>query len=412
MVRALLVYLYGCQIPDLLMYSPDPRLIKQLQIVDTPAEREFDELVQLASYICGTPTSLVTFLEPNRQFHKARVGFELTEIPLSQSFCQYACASGKQAMVVEDATKDSRFANNPLVTEDGVRFYAGVPIAGEDPDVPLGALCVLDKEARTLDEGQRSALKALANQAEQLLKQRVAAKKLEEKTQRLQQLNAELQEYSSVIAHDLKSPLTNLSMVVELLENSPGLDSLLNAPRFVHMMKASIQSQASMIDGLLEVRKNASFLEEPATTFSTHRIMDELLDAMPIEKMRVNITCKELFVYSRKTAVKQVLRNLLTNALKYSPLHMDVEVSFFKEEDSFGFFVQDFGPGIDPEHQKTIFKLFTTLKHKDHQGNTGTGLGLSIVKRIVDGLGGEIELASELGKGCRFTVTLEEVLYD
>lgn len=394
------------------MYSPDPKLIKQLQIVDTPAEQEFDELVKLASYICGTPTSLVTFLEPDRQFHKARVGFELGEIPLSQSFCQYACASGKQAMIVEDATKDSRFANNPLVTEDGVRFYAGVPISGEDSAVPLGALCVLDKKARTLDQGQRSALEALANQAEQLLKQRVAAKKLEEKTQRLELLNKELREYSSVIAHDLKAPLTNLSMVVELLESSPGIDSLHNAPRFVHMMKASIQSQASMIDGLLEVRKNASFLEEPATSFSTHGIMNELLDAMPIEKMRVNITCKELFVYSRKTAVKQVLRNLLTNALKYSPLHLDVEIGFFKKGDSFGFFVQDFGPGIDPEHQKSVFKLFTTLKNKDHQGNTGTGLGLSIVKRIVDGLDGEIELDSKLGKGCRFTVRLEEVLYD
>src|ERR1051325_554913 len=95
-----------------------------LDILDSEPEQDFDDIVALASNVCGTPMSLVTLLDTDRQWFKARVGTEKTETDRDSAFCAHAVL-GRDLLVVPDATKDRRFADNPLVTgDDGIRFYA------------------------------------------------------------------------------------------------------------------------------------------------------------------------------------------------------------------------------------------------------------------------------------------------
>lgn len=140
-------------------------------ILDTPRERDFDDIVFLAAQICDAPTALISLVDDRRQWFKAATGFEIAETVREIAFCAHAIAE-TETLVIEDARLDARFAQNPLVTGDPhVRFYAGAQLLTPD-GLALGTLCVLDSRPRGLPDAQRLALEALARQVVSLLEMR------------------------------------------------------------------------------------------------------------------------------------------------------------------------------------------------------------------------------------------------
>jgi PAS domain S-box-containing protein len=137
--------------------------LQAYEVLDSPAEPDFDELALLAARICETPIALVTLVDEERQWFKARVGLDISETPRHLAFCHYAIQQA-DLFVVPDATEDPRFADNPLVTGDpGIRFYAGAPLLSPEGQA-LGTLCVIDRVPRSLDAGVAEALSALSRQ--------------------------------------------------------------------------------------------------------------------------------------------------------------------------------------------------------------------------------------------------------
>ena len=145
--------------------------LRRYRILDTAPERAFDDLTYLASFFCKTPMALVSFIDRNRQWFKSRVGFSHAQTSRGLSFCTHTILQ-PTVMVIPDTAADSRFRNNALVTHDpAVRFYAGAPIFSMD-GLPLGALCVMDREPRTLTVGQEESLRAMSRLAGALLETR------------------------------------------------------------------------------------------------------------------------------------------------------------------------------------------------------------------------------------------------
>ena len=145
--------------------------LRKYRILDTEPERAFDDLALLASHICGTPIALITLVDADRQWFKARTGTSLTETSRAISFCSHAIEQ-RGLFIVPDAREDDRFRDNPLVTGGpSVRFYAGAPLRTRD-GYALGTLCVIDCIPRTLTDGQREALDALRRQVEAQLELR------------------------------------------------------------------------------------------------------------------------------------------------------------------------------------------------------------------------------------------------
>ena len=137
--------------------------LRRYQILDTPPEQAFDDFAVLASIVCQTPIALMTLVDSDRQWFKARFGLDTPETPREHAFCSYTIL-GDEVLVVEDATLDARFADNPLVTGvPHIRFYAGSPLIDGAGNV-LGSLCVIDKIPRRLTSEQGKALQALTRQ--------------------------------------------------------------------------------------------------------------------------------------------------------------------------------------------------------------------------------------------------------
>jgi len=138
--------------------------LERAEILDTPPEAPFDTVAQLAAPICEVPIALVSLVDRDRQWFKAKVGIAVSETPRELAFCAHAI-HGDVPLIVRDALTDARFSDNPLVVGDpNIRFYAGVPLHGDDGS-SLGTLCVIDRVPRELTPKQLQALDMLARQA-------------------------------------------------------------------------------------------------------------------------------------------------------------------------------------------------------------------------------------------------------
>ncbi|MFN6482834.1 MULTISPECIES: GAF domain-containing protein [unclassified Nostoc] len=135
--------------------------LRQYQILDTEPEEAYNNIAQLAAFICGTSISLVNFIDENRQWFKAKVGLDISEMPRCVGL-SYLCQEQRGVVVVSDTLADEKLANNSVVTGyPYIRFYAGVPLISPKGDL-LGTLCVIDQVPKELSQKQVEALVALS----------------------------------------------------------------------------------------------------------------------------------------------------------------------------------------------------------------------------------------------------------
>ncbi len=137
--------------------------LRAYDILDTPRETDFDDIVMLASRICDTPISVINLIDETRQWFKAETGLGVRETPLDTSLCAHVILQD-DFVEIPDTLADARMADNPLCLADpGLRFYAGALLKSK-AGYPIGTLCVLDNKPRTLNPMQRDALRILADQ--------------------------------------------------------------------------------------------------------------------------------------------------------------------------------------------------------------------------------------------------------
>tara|TARA_R110002126_G_scaffold4491_3_gene23586 strand:- start:1102 stop:2256 length:1155 start_codon:yes stop_codon:yes gene_type:complete len=384
--------------------------LRSYSILDTLPESDYDNITKIAAEICGTPISLISLIDDKRQWFKSHHGLDATETPKEYAFCGHAINTPNDVFIVQDARKDERFHDNPLVTGDPhVIFYAGVPLVSE-AGLPLGTLCVIDHKPNLLSQSQISSLSALSNQVINLLELRKSKQQLERTIMELEEKNEGLERFAVVAAHDLKTPLINISSLAQLFQNqykdildSEGLEML-------EMIIGSSGNLIGLIDGLLQYSKSESLLREGKSDIELQMLRTDLEGLFNYDHQLKLVLKSDLTkIKAHKTALHQILINLITNAIKYHDKEtVEIELGVSESDTHFLFYVKDNGPGIETIHQERIFKIFEKLAATDKFGVRGNGIGLATVKKIVEKLGGAIRVESDLGKGAKFIFSLEK----
>ncbi|RYY97075.1 MAG: hybrid sensor histidine kinase/response regulator [Chitinophagaceae bacterium] len=410
-------------IPAALPANEQQRLedLYSYNILDTAAERDFDELVELAAMICGTDMSLVTLVDRGRQWFKARIGVAASETPRSDAFCAHAILQG-HVLVIENALEDERFHDNPLVTgAPHIRFYAGAPIVSFN-GFTLGTVCVLDERPRQLDAMQLDALRKLARQASLLLEfrkkngqlKRILREQLQQR--QLAEVASKTQkQFLSTMSHEIRTPLNGVIGMTDLLlaeEPQPHQMEYLRALKFAsgHLL--------TVVNDVLDYNKiTSNSLSFEQVDFELPALVQDIVrhhaptargKGLKLE-LSLDATLPET-VNGDPARLTQVLHNLLSNALKFThegwvrievgpgaPVAGRIAVRFA---------VRDSGIGIAPDKLGAIFEEFGQAHAGINRQFGGSGLGLSISKKILELQGSEIHVQSKPGEGACFFFTL------
>ena len=392
--------------------SEDERLkeLESFSILRTIPESDYNDLASLAAQICNTPVSMVSLLEDNCQWFKATHGTDLKETPRSISFCGHAINDSSDVFIVEDATKDERFYDNPLVTGPPfIKFYAGVKLVS-DNGYPLGTLCVNDTKPSKLNADQIKGLKALSKQTMNILNLRKSKIDLEKALSEVNEKNQELERFASIAAHDIKSPLGSIQGMMALISEQYGSVIDEEGRKMLSLIENSAEKLQKLIEGLLSYSRNDKIFQEKRTTKTVEDLRKDILELFCSESnlnFHVKSQLKKITV--NQTALMQVLINLIANAIKYNDKEsIVIELGIDSDDKYYYFYVKDNGPGIPEKYQEKIFRIFEVLDQEDRYGERGNGIGLATVKKIIQKCDGTLSLESEIGKGSKFIFSIRK----
>ena len=381
-------------------------------ILDTLPEKEYDEITFLASQICGTPISLISLIDENRQWFKSHHGLDVTETPKEYAFCAHAIHEQDQIFIVHDSRKDERFHDNPLVTDNPlVIFYAGIPLVTQK-GYSLGTLCVIDNVPRNLNDTQIKALKVLANQLMKLLELRISLNEIRRSEQELKALNATKDKLFSIIGHDLRGPISGFKSLIEYMISGYDLTDIKSLEEILQDIQKSANSTYDLLENLLTWAKSQSreivFVPEKIKLKEIVLKINDLFSSVMTDKniQIIDNISDNIYVIADKNMLQTVLRNLISNAIKFTPNGKQIEISATKNEVEHIITIKDQGIGIK---QENLYKLFNNTAHLSTFGTNnekGSGLGLLLCKEFVEKCNGKIWAETEWGIGSSFNFTV------
>ena len=388
--------------------------LKQLwdySILNSAPEQDFDFITSLASQLSKTSISLISLVDEDRQWFKSCHGLNLTETSRDVSFCAHAINHPNEPFIIEDASKDERFIDNPLVVgEPFIRFYAGVPLVNKE-GFALGTLCVLDNSPKTLNSSQVSNLQSLAQQVVNLLELRKNKRDLERALNHLKFKNKELEEFTYITSHDLQEPVRTIVSLIEMISESY-TDELDDQGQ--EMMKYIISAgyrMKALILGLLDYSRLGR--EREVTWINCQDLIDEVNQDLSasIDESDASISYHDLpEIQGYRTELRLLFQNLISNAIKFrkSDQKPIIEVTCSSDTKQWKFCVADNGIGIPAKNKTQIFKIFQRLHARDEY--EGYGLGLTHCRKIIELHHGKIWVNSQLNKGSKFYFTIPKAI--
>ena len=390
------------------LHPDEVNRIEQLlryEVLDTQDEQAFDELTQLASTICGTEVSLITLVDQDRQWFKSKVGIDATETPREIAFCSHAILQ-EGIFEVPNASEDERFHDNPLVTGDpDIRFYAGAPLISPS-GLPIGTLCVIDSSPKKLTDEQQLALNTLAKQVISQLELRLHNRQLARMQKNQEQLFA-------VVAHDLRSPFNGILGLSQILHEKA---NSLTPKRLAAVSDAILDSSLrvyQLLDELLQWSRSqlGAVKVEMKSILIAPLILDTvefMKDAFKLKQINVDqILDETLTVRGDPNLIKTIVRNLLANALKYTPDKGSISIETLATADEVQIVIADTGSGI-PEDLKSELFSKPVVSHSGTRGESGNGLGLSICSDLAQKQGGHLSIDDTYNQGSKLILHMQQ----
>jgi signal transduction histidine kinase len=392
---------------SLLPVDEDERLeaLRRYEILDTPPDGAFERLTAIAARHFRVPISIVSLVDEDRIWFKSARGLEdVAQIDREPGLCASAILQD-DVWVVEEADADPRTLANPLVAGSfGLRFYAGAPLITAEGH-RLGTICVIDRKPREVTQEETETLADLASIVVDELELRLAARR---EAERLEQTRSD---FVVTAAHELRTPLTAVFGAAKTLARSAE-----ELPALQQQLVALIETQSERLNEIVEKVLVAAQLDQGRLPFAREVLDPAVVAAEAIEVARAAATPAHTLtltlagrlprVQADSMRLRQVLANLLENAIKYSPEGGRVELEVDARSGRVRFHVHDEGIGIPVADQARIFDKFVRVDPMLTSGIAGTGLGLHIARTFVERMGGSLGVSSVSGSGASFTAEL------
>ena len=414
-------------------HSCIPHFLMELNLLNAVPESDFDEIVQIASALAKTPISILSFLEGEKLWFKSKTGVSASYADKAGSFCAHTIETN-HPLIVEDASKDARFKNIPLVyAPTNMRFYAGVPISAGN-DEAVGSLCVIDRKPRTFSESQKKALIRLRNQIERLI---LLRKKINDHEHTISALTKEVEyryklelafidekkkseEYTKTkelflanMSHEIRTPL---NAIIGFSHQMGKTDLLPQQRLYMDSIQSAAKNLMNIVNDILDMSKiDAGKLSIEKIPFNFTEVIKDAL-SITSEKasekgLRLNLSLDiniSEHLIGDPQRLRQILINLINNAIKFTTKGViKVKTSLVEEREDIQIIsiaVSDTGLGMEASFLKRIFEHFSQEESSTSRKFGGTGLGLSITKHLLELMGGEISVESEKDKGSTFTI--------
>lgn len=333
-------------------------VLRDFGVLDTAPERDFDDIADLAAQICEVPVALISFVDKDRQWFKARTGLDPKETPISQSICAHVIRANTFTEI-SDTREDPRTADNPLVTgPEQFRFYAGALLQTAQ-GLPLGTLCVLDRVPRQLTDLQRRTLKVLADQIIRQLELRRALS------------DAEVMRRE--VDHRVKNSLQSIEALVRMQARQAG------SPE-VRAALDGVRGRLATVSGLHEALHQADAGATVNIAVFLHKVVQSVSQQLP-RHVQVDVNISDLTVSSRAaSALGMLVNECVTNAAKYAFRDRTdgrIDITGTQQGNSYRLVCADNGPGLGDMH------------------GGGTGLGLRIMQASAQTLGGEMNVLDD-----------------
>jgi signal transduction histidine kinase len=393
-------------------------------IFGTDPEEDYDQISRMLAAICGTPTAIISLVGQDELWFKSRINYDANRGPRNISFCGHAML-GQGVFVVEDATQDPRFADNPAVVEGGMRFYAGAPLLSES-GYAIGTICTIDTQPRRLDNLQVEAIQLFARQvmahmelrrANYQLQQQAAelmgrTKKLEQQADELRQLNLSKDRFFSIIAHDLKAPFQGILGFAELLDTDIDEMSHTEIRNIASYLHDTADGAFKLLDNLL----HWSMVESGKIVYTPRLLLVETLfdliegslsGVARHKQVGLSFECEhDLAVYGDENMLRSAIRNLVSNAIKFTPIGGHIAVRAYQNDQKIIFEIKDSGIGMTQIQMDHLFGSEHSHSTLGTAGESGTGLGLMLCKQFVQYHQGQIHVDSSIGDGSTFTIDI------
>lgn len=372
-------------------------VVEAYDVLGNPPRRELVALVDLAARVAGVPFATINLFTSETQHQVATAGFVGGTTSRENSFCSVTLDS-QEPVHISDAREDARFADNPHTTGElsSVRYYGAHPLRTPG-GVVIGTLCVYDEEVRPVTAQTSGDLALLADRVVDVLELELASRRLTEVNERLERSNERLTAFAGQVSHDLKNPLTSLSMSLEMLEME--IDDHPGATDTIARLRRASTRMGELIDRLLEFASTGVVPREETVDLAAEVavVIDDLAPAL--DAGRVTVGALPL-VTGDPSQLRSVLQNLIDNAVKFTGAGEvpDIDVSAADVAGGHRIEIADRGRGVSPEHNEHVFAPLARLDRR----MPGFGIGLATCRRIVEAHGGRIGVDQRDGGGAVF----------
>lgn len=384
-----------------------------LDLLDSENEAAFDNIVSLAANICKTEKAYITVLDTHRQWFKAAAGTEAKESSLDDSFCLHAVIADNPVMVVDNPTGDVRFYKMRPVLDGSIRYYAGVPIRMATGKA-IGTLCVCNSQSHQLSQEQLDNLQLLAKQVDYLLRERLERRMADARSKEAAARAASYQSIVYMIAQELRTPVQNAALILQMCAEESSLDSRLIG--LANMSQKQLNSILQSIKELLVISTRISD-DTPLRkeVVDVCQLLQQVVDGQKKTSAQkgnaVEVFCQveeEVFVDS--PALQLIVNNLLSNANKFTEDGV-ITVEAYKIDECLLIKIKDTGTGMSIRTVAAINAGEMVTAVSGTREEKGLGAGLVLARQYLVLNNGELCVSSSINEGTVFTLKIRDVKF-